>query len=364
MMLWVTLTILVLATLLPEYQFDDFDDLKTLSVGHALFGGEVHTLAHAVPEYFKGMQMTQGERVNSIRDALFEAIRVFSEVGLPVFIESATLIGYLRHGDIVPWDNDADIGFYVADCQRLFPIPGQLKEAVQRNLDSRFQVLGLDTCEHGERVHGQVVDKTTGFYVDMFAYADVVGKLEPWQSRRSAVWLKRVGDEEYANLTFPWDVLFPLKTTAWFGRAVNIPSESVTLLNYEYGSVLAEPLLPWKLMYYSHASKASLLLSVAAAILSYDASCIAGVGRAIWRVKGGLKVITLFIAAMFGSSGSLTVRAIISTIATASLVYDLLPWLSQLKDVFIDATNLSGDNMNPKRTQTVCIPGTRVCLDF
>ena len=363
-MLGIAIVSIILVALLPEYQYDSLEDLKTLPVGHQLFGGEVHTLAHSVAEFFPGLNTTQGERIDSIRTTLFEALAVFKAVGLPVFVESATLIGYLRGGDIVPWDNDADIGYYIGDCLRSFPEAGQLKEAVRGMLGSRFEVMGLDACEHHERVHGQVVDKTSGFYVDLFAYTDFTEALLPWQAKLSSSWIKRVNDEEYANLTFPRDVLFPLKTALWFGNEISVPANSVKLLNYEYGSVLAEPLIPWKLMYYTHCSASSLVLAAAAALLSWDVHFITGTCLAIISIKGGLKVMLLLIASVLGSTSRSRFRQAVSTMAVASLIYDLLPWLIQLKDVIIDATNLSGDNVNPSRTQTVCFPGTRACLDF
>ena len=34
------------------------------------------------------------------------------------FLESSTLIGYLRHGGLIPWDSDVDIGILEEDCLR------------------------------------------------------------------------------------------------------------------------------------------------------------------------------------------------------------------------------------------------------
>lgn len=46
-------------------------------------------------------------------------MKVLKANGITGFIESATLIGYMRHGaKLVPWDNDGDIGMLYEECLR------------------------------------------------------------------------------------------------------------------------------------------------------------------------------------------------------------------------------------------------------
>ena len=59
---------------------------------------------------------------------------------MPVFLESGTLIGFLRHGDVIPWDEDADLGYRTDDCRKLFPSAGDLQKAVDSVLNAnRFE---------------------------------------------------------------------------------------------------------------------------------------------------------------------------------------------------------------------------------
>ena len=46
--------------------------------------------------------------------------RVFSHFNIPYWITGGSLIGQVRHGGIIPWDDDADICCFMEDKERIF----------------------------------------------------------------------------------------------------------------------------------------------------------------------------------------------------------------------------------------------------
>jgi LicD family len=358
----------LLVSFVPEYRFHRLEDLAMLPVDHQLFGGPIHAKAHIDPAYYPSA-LTQGERVISIRETIKAAARAFREIGLAVFLESATLIGYLRDGDVIPWDVDGDMGYYLADCLAKFPAPGDLAHALRLVLKgTRFGISegSFEQCEPQfgmDRVIGKIVDKTTGFFVDLFVYKDLM-KLENWQERRSREWLMRANDEEQASLTFPKDTLFPLTEAKFFGQAVLLPANVREFLNYEYGSVLEAPLMPWKLMFYTRTSAASLMLTGLALVMSGD--MLLGIVTAVVSsvARGGILVFFLLMTTVVSLKPGVSLHTCVTVLAVASLLSDLGTWLAQVRDVSADAINLYGLNLNPTRTQTICVPGTRICVDF
>ncbi|CAD7926534.1 unnamed protein product [Amoebophrya sp. A120] len=77
------------------------------------------TAEHFYPEYWRN-NATQGARLGAIEDLLHAGVQAFRQLGLPVFLESANLIGHARHGrQMVPWDTDGDLGFLESDCRKV-----------------------------------------------------------------------------------------------------------------------------------------------------------------------------------------------------------------------------------------------------
>jgi len=355
-------------SLLPEYQVGSLDELRDLPVDHALFGGPIHTEAHFDFGHYPS-SLTQAQRTQSIRETVIASARAVREVGFPAFIESGTLIGLFRDGDVIPWDVDGDIGYYVPDCLRLFPEDGSLAKALSKALSGgRFvlkqgSVMQCDPVGATGTVNGQIVDMRTGVFVDIFFYKDIP-ELEPWQKLQSEEWLMRVNDENHGRFKFPKNVLFPLQETVFLGETVLVPADINTFLQYEYGSVLEPPLFPFTLMLYTQASLATLLLALIAIAVSGEYVLFAICASANFYVRGGLRDLLVAWSVLASFRTRVRWSTTLSIVAIGSLSTDLLPWLVQLMAVVADATNLYGTNVNLSRVRTLCLPGTSLCIDF
>eukprot|EP00438_Fugacium_kawagutii_P036690 Skav200922 [mRNA] locus=scaffold2433:192893:196702:+ [translate_table: standard] len=165
------------------------DELLEASVLHPLFNTE----EHFAPEYWRA-SMRQKDRLEALTEATHHTAAALRQVGIEAFLESAGLIGWLRHnGSQLPWDSDGDLGILVDECWRSGATKEQ-REAVHGCPD--FMVLKFAcTCEEdcsgdNRRMVGRVAHKKTGVCIDLFAYGPVEQE-RPWQK-----------DPRYAQITW------------------------------------------------------------------------------------------------------------------------------------------------------------------
>lgn len=111
-------------------------------------------------------------------DILLEVDRICRKHGLKYWLDSGTLIGAVRHGGFIPWDDDLDIGMMKDDYDRLMKIlPEELPEnmAVQnQETDSNYfhfytkirdkKSLLVETPNYGKFF------KEQGIFIDVFPF--------------------------------------------------------------------------------------------------------------------------------------------------------------------------------------------------
>eukprot|EP00494_Astrolonche_serrata_P015314 UN15463 len=108
----------------------------------------------------------QYERLDSLTYILIKnEVILYRKMGLNVFLESATLIGWQRHNkNHMPWDTDSDVGMLRTECEK----SNITKESLQIALPKRLKVIKfgctcLEDCTgDSERIVGRVMDTTTG----------------------------------------------------------------------------------------------------------------------------------------------------------------------------------------------------------
>eukprot|EP00392_Amoebophrya_sp_AT5.2_P005666 g5676.t1 len=263
-----------------DYWLYSEEEIFSARVEHPLFVSE----DHYVKEYWQPATTTQADRLKAIEDLLAAGVAAFNAIRLRVFLESANLIGHVRHGKQMPPRSKL-----VDRVNSFLPEPYAALFFGCRCDPKTTKCDGVD-----KRVAGRLVHKKLGVIVDVFGYGPVEtertwqrdltaeaavtkvrgresgvrerflqdenGVLELPQSQFSEVdfragqgedtWYERIGDT-HSDFTFPVSSLLPLRHDV-FGRQatpVLIPNRPREWLAWEYGPcvLLGPHVWPWEL---------------------------------------------------------------------------------------------------------------------
>ena len=149
-------------TLSKEHQAHDVQTKQLLWEG---LRADDETIDDVRRRYFLSMPKATGS-MRLLQLSNFELLKAFdtfcSENNLPYFILSGTLLGAMRHGGFIPWDDDLDVGMLHTDIERLL-------EAVEA--DDRYRVTVVyDQYVSCKQVRFRYVDDTIPCFVDVFYF--------------------------------------------------------------------------------------------------------------------------------------------------------------------------------------------------
>eukprot|EP01065_Artemidia_motanka_P016006 TRINITY_DN19722_c0_g1_i2.p1 TRINITY_DN19722_c0_g1~~TRINITY_DN19722_c0_g1_i2.p1 ORF type:complete len:333 (+),score=99.45 TRINITY_DN19722_c0_g1_i2:316-1314(+) len=164
-----------------------------------------------------------------------------AEAGVPVWLDSGTLLGAWREGRIIAHDDDADVGMMRADIRRLPAI-----DTADMLLDINPHHVHAD--EDGDMlnmVDARLICKRTGVFVDVFGFSERMGV-------RDVLHTKYEGSMPGArdgSVELPWVAtheLFPLQGCWLDGVRFQCPRNPYAVLTRYYGWDLS-PLSPSEL---------------------------------------------------------------------------------------------------------------------
>ena len=83
-----------------------------------------------------------------------EISRVCDENGIKYFLTGGTLLGAVRHGGFIPWDDDLDIGMFRQDYEKFLEIaPVSLRE--------QYKIIDWNSDQSYPHPMGKVIKKGT-----------------------------------------------------------------------------------------------------------------------------------------------------------------------------------------------------------
>ena len=161
----------------------------------------------------------------TINAAVFRAIKHLG-VGSDTWLEWGSLLGHVRHGGVIPWDEDMDLGV----MERVFPLLTAAFDAMSQS-DSRSIIRGewcTDPTGAWEGRWYHVVLKE-----DETVSCDVV----PYRLSEDGTMLHCTGPSSWDFPSYNYDMIFPTKLVAMFGEFAWIPREASAVLHLESASL-------------------------------------------------------------------------------------------------------------------------------
>ncbi len=183
--------------------------------------------------------VSEGRKREILREMLVLIDERFRAAEIPYFITGGTLLGALRHQDVIPWDDDNDVGILAEDHDRVmalaFPSDYLLCEPVRVEwagglhfefnpaARARGPLVDASYCKR----YARLVHRFSGLYTDLFHYQE----LTPGT-------LSNVSQE--ACHTNARAVFFPLKAYRLAGRLLWGPGQPGALFGVQndYGDYL------------------------------------------------------------------------------------------------------------------------------
>jgi hypothetical protein len=208
--------------------------------------------------YFTRPSLKRVERVESIKGCLMETARVLEKEDIPYWLDSGTLLGAVRDGNIIPWDVDADIGMLKSDalrllsCQHLFRAPYCI---VNLSIAYPIDKLMPGLASHLPRnLAFRIVNQTEGTFCDITVFNEVsftselIGKVASFGFKDNRFLVQEAPNclfkpcSKHAkacggrNLAiYPKSMVFPLERTSLIDdRYYPIPFYSSEYLDYLY----------------------------------------------------------------------------------------------------------------------------------
>jgi len=161
---------------------------------------------------------------------------VLKNNNIPYFIICGTLLGSVRHGEIIPWDNDIDIGIMKKDLPRLQAID--------------WEAYGLGSKELAENQIGKLFfpehygngDKFKSVFIDVFVFEQVGDRIQYTYDYARDLWPR-----EY----FLVDEVFPLRSYTFGELTVQGPAQYEPYCERAWGNWRAYPMsIYWKVLFH------------------------------------------------------------------------------------------------------------------
>ena len=214
------------------------DLLASLSFQFTLYCNNFVDMKNCMPAR-GGMRQIQEGRLK----VLFEVADVLEQNQVAYWLDGGTLLGAVRFGFFIPWDDDIDIGIWEGDKERVLSV---LKS---HYADSDVYKL-IDASElraFPSNCFWKIAGKNDNYeYLDIFEFGES-------KKYKNAVykkwWEESQKDEKFIRkppLHFSRSTLFPLSTISFEGRMFSAPHDSMKYVELNYGNYQNFPQKPYE----------------------------------------------------------------------------------------------------------------------
>lgn len=187
-------------------------------------------------EHFNGSIMTNTNILEKIRTMLHDVDRVFKQYKLTYWIDGGTLLGAVRHQNIIPWDDDGDICIFEKDVGLLLQLESKLNNLGYGLSRSWFgyriyPLNGIEVKKENRNWSWTIDVKEDDYYkfpfIDVFLVEHKDGKYQFSDVNVRKLWPNYYHDENN---------LFPLKNYKFDTFELVGPAEPIAYLNRAYGN--------------------------------------------------------------------------------------------------------------------------------
>lgn len=165
-------------------------------------------------------------------ELLKTTISMLDQYGIEYFLISGTLLGYVRHRDIIPWDDDIDL---IVDRKILTMLPEIEKTHTELLISTRGDWIVKVSRKDGlpippERINSEYTQNYTFPFIDMFTFinGDTSNTGDTLNTRAN-------NTIEFFNRSWKTNKFFPAKIVSFLGFYVKIPHDPYYFLNINYG---------------------------------------------------------------------------------------------------------------------------------
>lgn len=148
-------------------------------------------------------------------ELLKEFVRICDKYSIDYWLDYGSLLGAVRHGGFVPWDNDLDVSMTHENIEKF-------RTVVDAEINPKYKYKFILTC-----YNRLVFSEDNGAFLDIYEYSS--------DNNRYRLGEKNPGFKADFFST-PEDILFPLKTIKFEDLIVKCPNNLDTYLRIKYGN--------------------------------------------------------------------------------------------------------------------------------
>ncbi len=168
------------------------------------------------------LKKAKPEIISQIYKLIYDVDKILSDADIKYWVEGGTLLGTVRHGGIIPWDDDADIQILQADEAKLVSITKIFS-------DNNYELVPTWFGYKVFSVNGKETNNPNWKYpsLDIFIVKPDNSKYtySHWRARFT-----------FGKCYFKIDEIFPLKRMKFGEFSVNVPNITDKYLSRCYGN--------------------------------------------------------------------------------------------------------------------------------